>query len=254
ARKDEAIRAAGACLRYARDTQRAAAEHITDLVYFEPQDHLVLDSVTVRNLELVESLAGGSGRSLLQVVDETVTGMGARLLRAWLLRPCVKRGEVEARVAAVEALFASQVRRDKLRALLKEVADLERVIGRISLGSATARDLVAMLRSLNQAPAIREVLLGLDSSLLEILVETCDELPDVRELIARAINDDPPVKLSDGDVIRDGYSAELDELRSTSRNAKQIIAKLEATERARSGINTLRIRFNGVFGYFIEVS
>ncbi|HJP91854.1 MAG TPA: DNA mismatch repair protein MutS, partial [Pyrinomonadaceae bacterium] len=253
-RKDEAIRAAGACLRYARDTQRAAAEHITDLVYFEPQDHLVLDSVTVRNLELVESLAGGSGRSLLQVIDETVTGMGARLLRSWLLRPCVKRGEVEARLAAVEALFASQLRRDKLRALLKEVSDLERVIGRISLGSATARDLIAMFRSLNQVPAIREVLLGLDSSLLEILVENTDELPDVRELISRAINEDPPVKLSDGDVIRDGYSVELDELRSTSRNAKQIIATLEATERSRSGINNLRIRFNGVFGYFIEVS
>src|SRR5689334_13514531 len=253
-RKDEAIRAAGACLRYARDTQRAAAAHVTDLVYFEPQDHLVLDSVTVRNLELVESLAGGSGRSLLQVIDETVTGMGARLLRAWLLRPCVKRGEVEARLAAVEALFASHVRRDKLRALLKEVSDLERVIGRISLGSATPRDLVAMLRSLNQVPAIREVLQGLESSLLEVLVENTDELPDIRELIARAINDDPPVKLSDGDTIRAGYSAELDELRSTSRNAKQIIATLEATERSRSGINNLRIRFNGVFGYFIEVS
>ena len=103
--KDEAIRAAGACLRYARETQRAAAEHVTDLVYFEPQDHLVLDSVTVRNLELVESLAGGSGRSLLQVIDETVTGMGARLLRAWLLRPCVKRGEVEARLTAVQDLL-----------------------------------------------------------------------------------------------------------------------------------------------------
>ena len=140
-RKEEAIRAAGACLRYARETQRAAANHVTDLVYFEPQDHLVLDSVTVRNLELVESLAGGSGRSLLQVIDETVTGMGARLLRAWLLRPCVKRGEVEARLAAVQDLFASQVRRDKLRALLKEVSDLERVVGRISLGSATPRDL-----------------------------------------------------------------------------------------------------------------
>jgi len=254
ARKDEAIRAAGACLRYARDTQRAAAEHISDLVYFEPQDHLVLDSVTVRNLELVESLAGGSGRSLLQVIDGTVTGMGARLLRAWLLRPCVKRGEVEARLAAVEALFASQVRRDKLRTLLKEVSDLERVIGRISLGSATPRDLVAMLRSLNQVPAIREVLHGLESSLLEVLIENTDELPDVRELIGRAIDDDPPVKLNDGDVIREGYSAELDELRSTSRNAKQIIATLEATERARSGINNLRIRFNGVFGYFIEVS
>ncbi|HJS25162.1 MAG TPA: hypothetical protein VJ751_12460, partial [Pyrinomonadaceae bacterium] len=129
-RKEEAVRAAGACLRYASETQRAAAEHVTDLVYFEPQDHLVLDSVTVRNLELVESLAGGSGRSLLQVIDETVTGMGARLLRAWLLRPGVKRGEVEARLAAVNDLFASQVRRDKLRALLKEVSDLERVVGR----------------------------------------------------------------------------------------------------------------------------
>jgi DNA mismatch repair protein MutS len=253
-RKEEAIRAAGACLRYARETQRAAAGHITDLVYFEPQDHLVLDSVTVRNLELVESLAGGSGRSLLQVIDETVTGMGARLLRAWLLRPCVKRGEVEARLAAVEDLFASQVRRDKLRTLLKEVSDLERVVGRISLGSATPRDLCAMLRSLNQVPAIRAVLQGAESSLLEVLLENTDELPDVRDLIARAITDDPPVKLSDGDTIREGYSAELDELRSTSRNAKQIIATLEATERSRSGINNLRIRFNGVFGYYIEVS
>ena len=149
ARKDEAIRAAGACLRYARDTQRAAAEHVTDLVYFEPQDHLVLDSVTVRNLELVESLAGGSGRSLLQVIDETVTGMGDDCCASWL-RPCVKRGEVEARLSAVQDLFASHVRRDKLRLLLKEVSDLERVIGRISLGSATPRDLCAMLRSLNQ--------------------------------------------------------------------------------------------------------
>ncbi len=254
ARKDEAIRAAGACLRYARDTQRAAAEHVTDLIYFEPQDHLVLDSVTVRNLELVESLAGGSGRSLLQVIDETVTGMGARLLRAWLLRPCVKRGEVEARLGAVQELLASHLRRDKLRALLKEVSDLERVVGRISLGSATPRDLCAMLRSLNQVPAIREVLTGLDASLIEVLVENTDELPDIRDLITRAINDDPPIKLSDGDTIREGYSAELDELRSTSRNAKQIIATLEATERSRSGINNLRIRFNGVFGYFIEVS
>jgi DNA mismatch repair protein MutS len=254
ARKDEAVRAAGACLRYAQETQRAAAAHVTDLVYFEPQDHLVLDSVTVRNLELVESLAGGSGRSLLQVIDETVTGMGARLLRSWLLRPCVKRGEVEARLAAVQDLFASQIRRDKLRAHLKEVSDLERVIGRISLGSATPRDLCAMLRSLDQVPAIREALSDLESSLLEVLAENTDELPDVRALISRAINDDPPAKVVDGGVIREGYSPELDELRSVSRNAKQIIAALEATERGRSGISNLRIRFNGVFGYFIEVS
>jgi DNA mismatch repair protein MutS len=253
-KRDEAIRAAGACLRYAQETQRAAAAHITDLVYFEPQDHLVLDSVTVRNLELVESLAGGSGRSLLQVIDETVTGMGGRLLRSWLLRPCVKRMEVEARLGAVQDLFSSHRRRDKLRALLKEVSDLERLIGRVSLGSATPRDLVAILRSLNQVPEIRSVLAEMDSSLLEVLAENSDELLDVRELIGKAISEDPPVKLADGDTIRDGFSAELDELRSVSRNAKQIIATLEATERSRSGITNLRIKFNGVFGYFIEVS
>ena len=254
AKKDEAIKAAGVCLRYAQETQRAAAAHITDMLYFEPQDHLVIDSITVRNLELVESLAGGSGRSLLQVIDQTVTGMGARLLRSWLLRPCIKRGEVEARLAAVNDLVSAQRVRDKLRSLLKEVSDLERVLGRVSLGSATPRDLIGMLRSLNQVPEIRAALAGLQSSMLQVLAENTDELPDIRSLIERAIDDDPPVKLIDGGTIRQGYSAELDELRSVSTNAKQIIASMEATERTRSGISNLRIRFNGVFGYFIEVS
>lgn len=254
AKKNEATRAAGACLRYAQETQRAGAAHITDLVYFEPQDHLVLDSVTVRNLELVESLAGGSGRSLLQVIDQTVTGMGGRLLRSWLLRPCIKRGEVEARLAAVQDLVASQMLRDKIRALLKEVTDLERVLGRISLNSASPRDLVALLRSLNQVPAIREALEITQASLLQVLAENTDELPEIRTLIAEAIVDDPPAKLTDGNVIKQHYSRELDELRSISTNAKQIIAALESSERSRTGINNLRIRFNGVFGYFIEVS
>jgi DNA mismatch repair protein MutS len=256
-RKDEAVRAAGACLRYAQETQRAAAAHITDLIYFEPQDHLVLDNVTVRNLELVESLGGvggASGRTLLSVIDETVTGMGARLLRSWMLRPCVKRGEVEARLAAVQDLFASQITRDKLRSLLKEVSDLERLIGRISFGSATPRDLNAILRSLYQVPAIRENLAALESSLLQILSESSDEVPEICALLVKAISDKPPAKISEGDTIRAGYNEELDELRSISRNAKQIIATLEATERTRSGISNLRIKFNNVFGYFIEVS
>jgi DNA mismatch repair protein MutS len=253
-RKDEAVRAAGACLRYAQETQRASAAHVTDLVYFEPQDHLVLDNVTVRNLELVESLGGASGRTLLSVIDETVTGMGARLLRSWMLRPCVRRGEVEARLAAVEDMVASQITRDKLRSLLKEVSDLERLIGRISFGSATPRDLNAILRSLYQVPAIRENLAPMPSSLLQVLSESADDVPEICALLIKAISDDPPAKISDGDAIRDGYSTELDELRSISRNAKQIIATLEATERTRSGIGNLRIKFNGVFGYFIEVS
>jgi DNA mismatch repair protein MutS len=253
-RKDEAVRAAGACLRYAQETQRAAASHITDLAYFEPQDHLVLDNVTVRNLELVESLAGASGRTLLSVIDETTTSMGARLLRSWLLRPCVKQGEVEARLAAVQDLYSSQITRDKLRSLLKEVSDLERLIGRISFGSASPRDLNAILRSLYQVPAVREALFACPASLLQILSETADEVPEVCALLVKAISDDPPARISEGDTIRAGYSSELDELRSISRNAKQIIATLEATERTRSGINNLRIKFNNVFGYFIEVS
>jgi len=253
-RKDEAVRAAGACLRYAQETQRAAAGHITDLTYFQPQDHLVLDQVTVRNLELVESLGGTAGRTLLSVVDETVTSMGARLLRSWLLRPCVKQGEVEARLAAVQDLVASQITRDKLRSLLKEVSDLERLIGRISFGSATPRDLNAILRSLYQVPAVRENLAALPSSLLQVLSESADEVPEICALLVQAISDDPPAKISEGDTIRAGYSTELDELRSISRNAKQIIATLEATERTRSGISNLRIKFNNVFGYFIEVS
>jgi DNA mismatch repair protein MutS len=135
-RKTEAIRAAGACLRYAQDTQRAAASHIADIVYFEPQDHLVLDHITVRNLELVQA-TGGASRSLLDVIDETVTGMGARLLRAWLLRPSIHRGEIEARHGAVAELHASHAKRDRLRTLLKEVSDVERLVGRLNLGSAT---------------------------------------------------------------------------------------------------------------------
>jgi DNA mismatch repair protein MutS len=252
--KTEAIRAAGVCLRYAQETQKAGAAHVTDLVYFEPADHLVLDMVTVRNLELVESLGGTSARSLLDVIDETVTGMGARLLRSWLLRPSMRRGEVEARQAAIEDLFSSQLKRDRLRSLLKEVSDLERLIGRINLGSATPRDLNAIRRSLDQVPAIREVLADAKASLLQVLHESTDELADISALIAGAINRDPPAKLSDGDTIREGHSSALDEIRAISRNAKQTIATLEASERARSGIGNLRIRYNNVFGYFIEVS
>jgi DNA mismatch repair protein MutS len=252
--KHQAIRAAGACLKYARDTQRAAAEHIADINYFETQDYLVLDAVTLRNLELVEGQGGsGRSRSLLGVIDRTVTGMGARLLRSWLMRPSMRRGEIEARLDAVEDLTA-QMKRDRLRALLKEIADLERLVGRIHLGTASPRDLVSLRSSLEQVPAIRQTLSDSKPSLLQILCESIDGLPHMRDLIAESICDEPPASLSDCGVIRDGYHAELDELRATSRNAKQTIAALESRERARSGISSLRVRFNNVFGYFIEVS
>src|SRR5205807_3912403 len=251
--KHEAIMAAAACLRYTQETQRAAAAHISDIAYFEPQDHLVLDSVTVRNLELIEALGGGgAARSLLDVIDETITGMGARLLRSWLLRPSVRRAEVEARHGGVAELHASHMKRDGLRTSLKDVADLERLVGRLNLGSATPRDLLALRVSLDRVPGIRELLANAESSLLQVLNESLDELADVRSLIASAIEDDPPAKVVDGGAIRNGYSAELDELRSLSRDAKQTIAALEAEERARTGISSLRIRYNNVFGYRSE--
>jgi DNA mismatch repair protein MutS len=253
--KAEAVRASGACLRYAQETQRAAAAHITDIHYFEPQDHLILDQVTVRNLELVESQSSaGRAYPLLHVIDETVNCMGARLLRSWLLRPSIRRGEIESRLAAVEELHGAQIKRDRLRLLLKEVADLERLTGRLNMSSASPRDLNALLRSLGQVPLIRQALSDSKASLLQVLAENMDEMNDVRALIEGAISDDPPIKLSDGGAIRDGYSSELDELRNISRNAKQTIAVLESRERSRSGISTLRIRYNNVFGYFIEVS
>jgi DNA mismatch repair protein MutS len=250
-----AVAAAGACLRYARETQRAAAAHVSDIGFFETHDHLVLDAVTCRNLELVESQGpAGRGASLLAVLDATVTGMGARLLRSWLLRPSVRRGEIEARHGAVEDLHRSQMRRDRVRTHLREVSDLERLTGRINMGTATPRDLVALRRSLEQVPRIRQTLSDAEASLLQVIVENADELQDVRDLIARSISDDPPVNFSDGGVVREGLDSELDELRSISRDAKQTIAALETRERARSGIQNLRVRFNNVFGYFIEVS
>jgi len=253
--KPEAIMAAAACLRYAQETQRAGAAHIADIIYFEPQDHLVLDHITVRNLELVQPLGIASGgRSVLDVIDQTITGMGGRLLRAWLLRPSIHRGEVEARHGAVAELHDSHMKRDGLRTALKEVADLERLVGRLNLGSATPRDVNALRCSLDRIPSIRGWLANADSSLLQVLHESMDELADIRTLIESSIEDDPPAKVIDGGVIKSGYSTELDELRSISRNAKQTIAALEAEERARTGIGTLRVRYNNVFGYFIEVS
>ncbi|HYY95888.1 MAG TPA: DNA mismatch repair protein MutS, partial [Pyrinomonadaceae bacterium] len=253
--KVAAVSAAGACLRYARETQRDAAAHVTDISFFETHDHLVLDAVTCRNLELFESQgASARGASLFAVLDATATGMGARLLRSWMQRPSVRRGEIESRLAAVEDLHGSQILRDRLRALLKEVSDLERLTARINMGTATPRDLCALRRSLNQVPAIRQALSDSQASLIQIIVENADELPDVRELIARSVSDDPPVNFNEGGVIREGFDAELDELRSISRDAKRTIAALEARERARSGIQSLRIRFNNVFGYFIEIS
>ncbi len=249
----EAVRAAGGALRYARETQMASAEHISSIRFIEEVDHMVLDAVTVRNLELVESRGGSGKRTLLGVIDETITGMGARLLRHWLLRPAIKRSEIESRHGAVAELTETPFR-DQIRFLLREIADLERLVGRLNLGTASPRDLLALKRSLDQVPRLKIALSDARSLLIQVLTGNIHELQDVVGLIGRALTDDPPPNVAEGGVIRDGFSSELDELRSISRDGKQIIAGFEENERVRTGISNLKIRFNGVFGYFIEIS
>ena len=251
--RNEAMRAAGACLRYAKHTQKSAAEHISAIKYFETNEFMVLDSVTLRNLEILEGRNENNKHTLFNVIDETITGMGCRLLRAWLSRPSIKRSEIQTRQAAVGELTDS-ILRDKIRFILKAVADLERLVGRLNLGNCTPRDLIALRRSIGQAPAINQELSDSRSLLLQVLSENIFELPELVELVDRSIVDGPPINLAEGGVIKDGYDAELDELRSISRSGKQTIAGFEEAERERTGIPTLKVRFNNVFGYYIEIS
>jgi DNA mismatch repair protein MutS len=251
--KTAALRAAGAALCYARHTQRASAGHIVDIQYYESSDSMVLDAVTVRNLELFESRGDKQQNTLFGVLDECITGMGSRLLRNWLSRPSLKRSEIQTRQVAVSELLDPMLR-DQLRFLLKGVSDLERLIGRLNLGSATPRDLLALRRSIEQAPRVNECLADAKSLLLQVLAENIFELPEIRELIEKAIDEEAPANTADGGVIRPGFDPELDELRSVSTSAKQVIASLEEEERIRTGIPNLKIRYNNVFGYYIEIS
>ncbi|MCD9188082.1 MAG: DNA mismatch repair protein MutS [Pyrinomonadaceae bacterium] len=251
--KTEAIRAAGACLNYAKETQRAAAEHIAELNYLETNDFMILDAITLRNLEIVESRSEQNKKTLFSVIDETITGMGSRLLRSWLLRPSIKRSEIQTRLSAITELTDLMLR-DKIRFLLKEVSDLERLVGRLNLGTATPRDLIALNRSLSQTPKINFALSDAQSLLLQVLSENIFELPRIRDLIANSIADEPPLNVNEGGIIRAGFNEELDEVRNISNFAKQTIATFEEQEKRRTGISNLKVRFNNVFGYFIEIS
>ena len=251
--KAAAVMAAGACLKYARETQRAAAGHISDIKYFESYDFMVLDAVTLRNLEIFEAGGEKGKRTVFGVLDETVTGMGSRLLRRWLQRPSLKRSEIQTRSAAVTEL-TDTILREKLRFLMKDVSDLERLVGRLNLGTANPRDLVALRRSIAPSARFQETLADNTSLLLQVLSENIFELPELCDLIDRAIVDEPPVNASDGGIIRHGFDVELDELRGISTSAKQTIASFEEKERERTGIANLKVRFNNVFGYYIEIS
>lgn len=250
-----AIAAAGAILHYVRETQRAVAAHFDGVRFVESQSALALDPATLRNLELLEPAFGGSRRTtLLGTLDECVTSLGARLLKSWLLGPSLDRLEIEARWEAVGELTAHTIAREELRRVLGQIQDLERLLAKVTLETATARDLLALKQSLQRLPFIRQYVAALKSPRLGRLHQELDELTDVHQLLERAIHPEPSALLTEGDLIRPGYNPELDALRELSRNSRQLVAAIESRERERTRIASLKVRFNNVFGYYIEVS
>ncbi|MGA9483201.1 MAG: DNA mismatch repair protein MutS, partial [Candidatus Acidiferrales bacterium] len=290
----QATAAAGALVHYLRETSAIGArspedsavipslrpagaglEHLDRIAYYEQQEAMILDAVTARNLELVETSTGDdASATLLRAIDDTATGMGARLLRGWILRPEIALEEIEARLDAVAELRAQTVAREEIHRTLEGILDLERLTSRVTLGVATPRDLLALRGSLERIPPLRRILataissatagpeaassslpgVAPDGSRLSLLHEELDEMTDVRDTIARGIADDPPALPSDPGVIRRGFDAELDELHDITKKGRQIIASMEERERKRTGIASLKIRYNQIFGFYIEIS
>src|SRR5437879_5069366 len=254
--KPAAASAAGAILYYVRSTQRGSLHHVDRVGFYERQNCLVLDAVTVRNLELIEPLFAGSdaGITLFRCIDLTVTPMGKRLLRSWLLRPSIEAAEINFRLDAVETLVKDTVAREELRRALDGILDLERLLSRVTLETANARDVLALAASLAKIPAVRNLLARLPAERWRGLHDSVDDLGDVRERIEKTIVPEPPISLSDGGIIQSGVDRELDELRDLSRNSKQYLALIEQRERQRTGIGSLKVKFNSIFGYYLEVS
>jgi DNA mismatch repair protein MutS len=251
-----AAAAAGAILHYVRSTQRGSLDHVDRIGFYERQNCLVLDAVTVRNLELVEPLLSGAGDAvtLFRAIDHSLTPMGKRLLRSWMLRPVIDAKEINARLDAVSEQVRSTVEREELRRSLDGVLDIERLLSRITLETANPRDLLALAASLARLPGIRASLARFTSERMASLLASMDDLADLRALIERTLVEEPPLTLADGGVIRAAIDAELDELRTLSRNSKQFLAQIEERERRRTGIGSLKVKFNSVFGYYIEIS
>jgi DNA mismatch repair protein MutS len=251
--KPLAVRAAGAILDYVIQTQRGAVEQFTNLHSYSTSGFMTLDPATRRNLELTATIRDGSKRgSLLDVLDRTVTPMGARLLRAWIGQPLLDVPRLEARLDAVAALHSSGTARAAVRDALRRISDLERLVNRLLVGRAGPRDLRALASGLEAVPALRELIAPAEA--LEAIHEALDPCPDVVALINEAIMDDPPAALSSPGIFRRGYSPELDQVIAASREAKEWVAGLEETERERTGIKSLKVGFNKVFGYYLEVS
>ncbi|HYM77256.1 MAG TPA: DNA mismatch repair protein MutS [Candidatus Dormibacteraeota bacterium] len=251
-----AASAAGAILYYVRSTQRGSLDHVDRIGWYERQNCLVLDAVTVRNLELIEPLFAGTdaGVTLFRSIDAAVTPMGKRLLRAWLLRPSLELNEIQGRLDAVEAGVKDLVAREELRRALDGVLDLERLLSRVTLETANPRDVLALAASLGKIPAVKAAAGRLGAARLVALHAALDELGDLRGRIERTIVAEPPLSFADGGVIAAGVDRDLDELKELSRNSKLVLAQIEQRERGRTGITSLKVKFNSIFGYYIEIS
>lgn len=246
--------AAGALMHYIQETQKASLGHIKRLQKFENNDYMSLDGSTKRNLELVTTIQEGSEGTLISILDDTCTAMGGRMLRKWIMRPLKRMKPIRRRLNAVEALNVNHEVRSKLREELEQVGDLERLISRICVGRANARDLVQLKHSLGQVPRIKMQFNQLDEPLLHDILERMNLLIEVQESIENAIVDDPPASVRDGGIFKDGFNEELDELRNVARNGKDYIADIKDELAEETGIGSLKIGYNKVYGYYIEVT
>ncbi len=249
------VSAAGAVLHYACETLRHEAGHIRLLKTYSNSNFMILDSVSQRNLELVDPMPGGKKEgTLLHVLDQTATPMGSRLLREWMVRPLFDKNAIIARLDAVSALKDDPATLAELREIINSVRDLERIISRLNIGSANARDMAALSKSLESMPDIKNLLGAFDMPLLCEVRNRLHALPELVSEINKTISDEPPALLNDGGIIREGCNPELDELRKAASEGKNWIAELQAKEQERTGIKSLKIRFNNVFGYYIEIT
>ncbi|MCI9216962.1 DNA mismatch repair protein MutS [Lachnospiraceae bacterium 42-17] len=252
---DCGVIASGALLIYLKETQKTSLSHMSRLTPYAAGKYMLLDSSTRRNLELCETLREKQKRgSLLWVLDKTKTAMGARNLRKWIEQPLIHREEIENRLDAVEELKENAISREEIREYLAPVYDLERLVSRITYQTANPRDMISFQSSLSMLPHIKYILREMKSSLLKEMYEELDTLEDLCELVQKAIREEPPIAMRDGGIIKDGYNEEVDKLRMAKSNGKEWLAKLEDTEREKTGIKNLRIKYNKVFGYYLEVT
>ena len=252
---DCGVISAGALLQYLLETQKNELSNLTHITPYAAGKYMMLDSSTRRNLELCETLREKQKRgSLLWVLDKTKTAMGARTLRKYVEQPLIEKAEIERRLDAVQELKEQAISREELREYMGPVYDLERLITRISYGTANPRDLTAFRTSLEMLPPIRLILQDMECSLLKEICEDLDPLEDLCSLITDAIREDPPIAMKEGNIIRDGYNEEVDKLRRAKSDGKDWLAKLENEEREKTGIKNLRIKYNKVFGYYLEVT